>query len=131
MKLKFDGSITVNPGGKVSCGYVLYDEEGFLIDKGTRVVGEGEGMTVNTAEYEGLLMGLRAAILLLEENESLLVQGDSQLIIKQVKLEWKAKKQHLRKLRDEVLELLIKGRVRAEFQWIPREENVDADVMGV
>ena len=42
---------------------------------------------------------------------------------------WKAKKPHLRELRDQCLGILAKMAVNWKIDWIPREENKLADEM--
>jgi len=42
-----------NPGGVVTYGYVIY-KDGKRIKAGCRVIGSGNGMTNNVAEYSGL-----------------------------------------------------------------------------
>jgi ribonuclease HI len=59
--------------------------------------------TNNVAEYTGLLVGLEAAFIL--GATEVVAYGDSELVVCQVRGEYQARKQHLRKLRDEVWRL--------------------------
>lgn len=134
-QLYFDGACEpVNPGGTASYGYWL-EKDGKKIAEGSGIVGSGEGMTNNVAEYTGLLGGLKkfreAGI-----QDKLLIHGDSNLVISMVakKWGWNRKKTkwvphddmpHLKVLLDRTLTLL-EG-LDYELAWIPRERNAVAD----
>lgn len=120
----FDGlCFPKNPGGVAAYGYLIYrDVE--LIHRGFGAVGEGKGMTNNVAEYEGL----KAAAMWLHENgidENILVKGDSQLVIKQMKGDWQVRSATSRRYVHEIRRLLEGKNVA--FQWISREDNEQAD----
>jgi ribonuclease HI len=83
--------------------------------------------THNTAEYEALILGLRLA--LKHGARRVVVMGDSTLVVKQIKGEWKTKNQTLRPLRAQAVELLERFE-SARVKWIPREENQRADKLG-
>ena len=78
--LYFDGCSKGNPG-RAGAGSVLYDKDGNEIFSVSHFVGEKE--TNNIAEYTGLIIGLQKAIQL--NIKHLTVNGDSQLVIKQMK----------------------------------------------
>ena len=82
--------------------------------------------TNNEVEYEALLKGLELAESL--EVKSILVQGDSQLVIGQVNGTYEAKeeqiKEYLNKLRH-----LVKKFKEASLVQVPREENMKADAL--
>ena len=80
--------------------------------------------TNNEAEYEALLKGLELAKSL--GAESVLVQGDSQLVIGQVNGTCEAKEEQMKKYFNMVRHL-IKKFSGAHFVQIPREENMEAD----
>ena len=82
--------------------------------------------TNNEVEYEALLKGLELAKSL--ETESVLVQGDSQLVIGQVNGMYKAKEERMKKYLNKVRRL-IKKFSEAHFIQIPREENMEADTL--
>jgi len=78
--LFFDGCSKGNPGPS-GAGAVIYDENNNEIAAILSFVGLKE--TNNVAEYSGLLLGLNEAI---KKNIStLLVKGDSKLVIEQLK----------------------------------------------
>ena len=120
----FDGlCYPKNPCGVAAYGYLIY-RDGKVIHRGFRAVGEGKGMTNNVAEYEGL----KAAAMWLQDNrieEKVLIKGDSQLVMKQMKGEWQVSSATSKKYVPEIKQLL-KGK-EVTFQWVPREENDEAD----
>ena len=81
-------------------------------------------MTNNVAEYEGLLA---AAQWIVDEgiNEKILIKGDSQLVIKQMKGEYRVNSATSKKYVPEIKRLL-QG-LDVSFSWVPREENEEAD----
>jgi ribonuclease HI len=112
-----------NPGGVAAYGYLVYrDKE--LIHRGFGAVGEGRGMTNNVAEYEGLMA---AARWLADEgiDEKISIKGDSELVIKQMKGEYRIASATSRKYVPEIKRLL-EGR-SVSFSWVPREKNEEAD----
>ena len=120
----FDGlCYPKNPGGVAACGYLVY-RDGEPIHRGFLAVGEGKDMTNNVAEYEGL----RAAAMWLQDNEideKILIKGDSQLVMKQMKGDWQVTSATSKKYAPEIKQLLEGKDVT--FQWVPREENEEAD----
>lgn len=137
IELYFDGACEpINPGGTASYGWVI-KKDGKNIKTGYGIVGMGEGMTNNVAEYMGLIKGLEEYINL-HLNEKLLIYGDSSMIINMItgkwgwsknKTKWNPHKKmpHLKKLLDQALSLLRK--VDYEAEWIPREKNKEADAL--
>jgi ribonuclease HI len=80
--LEFDGGARGNGkrfGGKSGAGAVIYDDRGVEVWCGWKFL---QTMTNNCAEYESLLLGLRAAKSL--GIKRLAVFGDSQLIVRQI-----------------------------------------------
>ena len=112
-----------NPGGVAAYGYAVY-RDGKPIWRGFGAVGEGRGMTNNLAEYEALLA---AARWLVDEGieEKTVIKGDSELVIKQMKGEYRISSATSRKYAPEIKRLL-QGR-DVSFSWVPREENQEAD----
>jgi ribonuclease HI len=114
-----------NPGGIATYGYVIY-KDGKKIKAGCRAIGSGTGMTNNVAEYSGLK---RAAEWINQNgiDEDILIKGDSQLVINQMKGEWQIKSETSKKFVPEI-KALLKGK-RTKFVWIPREQNQEADLL--
>src|SRR5687767_11057588 len=93
--LEFDGACSPN-SGRSRCGFVLRLPEGRVIERSIDCQG-----TNITAEYFGLIHGMRAA---LEHGVTrLAVRGDSQLVINGVRSmrPWRKGKPHLEKLKAE------------------------------
>ena len=90
--LRFDGGSRGNPGTS-GAGMVLYDsEDGSELWSGYKYI--GDRYTNNEAEYMGLVIGLQCARSL--GVKSIVVQGDSQLILRQVEGKYKVKSQSLK-----------------------------------
>ena len=115
-----DGSSTQHAGG---IGVVLQSPEG---DKLTYKVRLQYQATNNEVEYEALLKGLELAKSI--EAESVLILGDSQLVMGQVNGMCEAKEEQVKKYLEKVLQLVKKFK-EANFVQIPREENMDADAL--
>jgi ribonuclease HI len=112
-----------NPGGVAAYGYLIR-RDGEMIHHGLGVVGEGKGMTNNVAEYEAL----EAAAQWLKDSgieDRVTVKGDSLLVIKQMKGEWRVRSATSRRYVPEIKRLLT-GR-DVSFVWVNREENEEAD----
>lgn len=131
LQLWFDGACEpINPGGCATYGWVLKNESEHILAYGQGCIGIGDGMTNNVAEYTALIKGLEH-LTTLQWNGYLSIFGDSQLVIHQITGAWHCHKLHLRRLRDVCLQLLNRLVVdqRPKLQWIPREENDEADAL--
>ena len=115
-----DGSSTLHAGG---IGVVLKSPEA---DTLKRKVCLHYPTTNNEVEYEVLLKGLELAKSL--GAESVLVQGDSQLVIDQVNGTCETKEEQMKKYLNKVRRL-IKKFSEAHFVQISREENMEADTV--
>ena len=115
-----DGSSTLYAGGiKV----ILKSSKG---DKLKYVARLQYQTTNNEAEYETLLKGLELAKSL--GAESVIVQGDSQLIINQVNGMCEAKEDRMKKYLNKVKKLIKKFK-EVSFVQLLREENMEADAL--
>ena len=88
-KLQFDGCSKSNPG-IAGAGAVIYR---FNEEISIKIQFVGNNTTNNVAEYTGLIIGLKEAITL--GIKSIIVEGDSLLVIKQLKGEYKVKSENL------------------------------------
>ena len=77
--------------------------------------------TNNTAKYESLILGLRAAKDL--KIQQFIVFGDSKLIIQQVKNVYQVKQQLLKVYRNEVWNLIDNFFLDFNISFIPRDHN--------
>jgi ribonuclease HI len=115
----FDGASRGNPGPS-AVGYVLVTGDGIAAEGGERI---GRA-TNNRAEYEALIRALEVA----REFgfDEVVVRGDSQLIVRQVRGEWDTNDPELRERRVRVRELLD-GFETWSIEHVPREINDRAD----
>jgi ribonuclease HI len=81
--------------------------------------------TNNVAEYEALLLGLRAAREM--GIQEVAVFGDAELVVQQVRRAYQAKHPRLRSYRNEVWDLIDSFFSAFNISFIPREENTVAD----
>lgn len=119
-KLQFDGCSKSNPG-IAGAGAVIYK---FNQEISAKIQFVGNNSTNNVAEYTGLIIGLKEAIKL--GIKKLDVEGDSMLVIKQMKGEYKVKSGNLIDLYNEA-KLLEKDFTYISFKHIYRENNKRAD----
>ena len=82
--------------------------------------------TNNEVEYEALLKGLELAKSM--EARSILILGDFQLVISQINGMYEAKERRMKKYLEKVLRLVKKFK-ETNFVQIPREENMEADIL--
>lgn len=119
-RLSTDGGARGNPG-PAAYGYVLEADDGTVLDARGETIGTA---TNNVAEYRGLLAGLEAA---LERGvEEVEVISDSELVVKQMRGEYKVKNETLRELVDEAHALESRFR-RVTYTAVRREHNELAD----
>lgn len=115
-----------NPGGVACYGWVGY-WQGRKARTGKGVVGEGDGMTNNVAEYNALIAAMRH---LVDKGYSgpVVFKSDSQLIVNQMSGAWNINKQYLQDLNDTAQELADHFE-SVEYEWVPREQNEEADAL--
>jgi len=119
-KIAFDGCSKGNPG-RAGAGAVIY-EGSTEIWSDSRYVGDKE--TNNVAEYTGLIMGLHEA--LRRNIARILVQGDSELIIKQMNGVYAVKSENIRNYHDTAKSLASQFKW-IEFRHVYRIDNKRAD----
>jgi ribonuclease HI len=119
-RLSTDGGSRGNPG-PAAFGYVLEAEDGTVLDARGETIGVA---TNNVAEYRALLAGLTAA---LERGvDRLDVVSDSELLVKQMRGEYKVKNEALQELVAEARRLA--GRLEnVTYTAVRREHNDLAD----
>jgi ribonuclease HI len=120
MVVNVDGGSRGNPG-PAAVGVVVQDGDGEVLEEVAERIGRA---TNNVAEYRALLLGIERARELGASELELI--GDSELIVRQVKGEYKVKDAALRELHAEV------KRALAPFEsWsirhVHRERNAEAD----
>jgi ribonuclease HI len=117
-----DGGARGNPG-PAAAACVIASADGAPLGEHAQLLGRA---TNNVAEYRALLLGLERALEL--GADEIEVIGDSELIAKQVRGEYKVKNEAMRELHREALAAL-----RAFDRWsirtVPRAQNADADAL--
>ena len=120
--LQFDGASKSNPGN-AGAGYVIYNAKREKMYSNYMNLGI---KTNNQAEYSGMIYGLKSA-----QNlgiKTLEVAGDSQLIIYQMTGKYQVKNEALKPYHKEA-KALEKGFEKISYNWIPREQNSEADAL--
>jgi ribonuclease HI len=84
-----DGAARSNPG-PAAIGYVIYDRWGILLEQDAKYVGR---LTNNEAEYEALLWAMDQACG--HCRKTAMFHSDSELVVRQIKGEYRAKKKNL------------------------------------
>ena len=119
-RLFTDGGARGNPG-PAAYGYVLEAEDGTVLAAHGEHIGSA---TNNVAEYSGLVAGLRKALeLQVPEVE---VVSDSELMVKQMRGEYRVKNEALRALFAEA-ERLARAVGKVEYRHVKRAHNEEAD----
>ena len=119
-RLWTDGGARGNPG-PAAFAYVLETEDGEALDAHGERIGVA---TNNVAEYRALVAGLaRAAELGVTGLE---VVSDSELLVKQMRGEYRVKNEALRQLNEEAARL-ARGLGRVEYRHVRRAHNELAD----
>lgn len=120
--LTFDGGSKGNPG----LGYGSYEIEGPHGIEAANRMEFGQNMTNNQAEFLALIAGLKRILELTNGQasaSSLAIRGDSQLVIRGLKGEWKIKHPNVQPLYQEA-GALLKRFGKVNLAWHPRQESV-------
>ena len=120
--LHTDGGARGNPG-PAGIGAVLKDESGEVIGELAKSIGHG---TNNVAEYTALIEGLSMAIE--KQVKDIDVFLDSELVVHQMKGEWKIKHANLRSLAIKA-QGLMRRFDSISISHVRREQNAEADAL--
>ncbi len=117
-----DGASRGNPG-ESGIGVAIFDKDSNLINEACDYLGVA---TNNIAEYKALILGIKLSM---EYNaKKILFKSDSELMVKQIKGEYKVKNTQLKLLFAEVQDL-FKKLPNWEIMHVSREENKEADLL--
>jgi ribonuclease HI len=119
-RLFTDGGARGNPG-PAAYGFVLEAEDGTVLAAEGQAIGVA---TNNVAEYSGLVAGLRKALEL--HVPDLEVVSDSELLVKQMRGEYRVKNEALRSLFLEA-STLARSLANVEYRHVKRAHNELAD----
>lgn len=114
-----DGGSRNNPG-PAGIGFVIYDDAGNIVETYKEHIGKA---TNNVAEYQALIRALKHAKAY--DPEEIVCRLDSELVVKQIRGEYKAKDPGMRELLNQVREMSFFKPV--SFIHIRREQNKLAD----
>lgn len=115
-----DGGARGNPG-PAGIGVVICNDENIIISQHKKYIGEA---TNNVAEYRALILALEQAAALGGEN--LIINMDSQLVVRQMQGRYKIKDLRLKIFAEQAIKL-IKNFHQVNFNHIVREKNKQAD----
>jgi ribonuclease HI len=122
-----DGGARGNPG-PAGAGAMIRDERGNSVASVSKFLGT---CTNNFAEYEAVILALQE-VQKLPHGETahvdIVVKMDSELVVKQVRGEYKIKHPTLREQYARLRELISMFH-SVSFVHVPREENSDADAL--
>lgn len=122
--MHFDGACQPNPGNATGA-FILKIRDGDRIEKRLSF---GQG-TCNTAEFMALMEGMKDASA--RGVKKLEVYGDSRIVINAMRkrqLRPKSKTPHLEQLKKVAFGLADRFE-SIDWNWVPREENAEADSM--
>ncbi|MCX6792424.1 MAG: ribonuclease HI family protein [Candidatus Falkowbacteria bacterium] len=117
-----DGGARGNPG-PAAIGAVIKDEANNLVQEISKTIGE---TTNNQAEYQAILAGLEAVKNLGGEEVDCFL--DSELVVKQLRHEYKVKNKDLAPLFVKVHNLSLQFK-KISFTHVRREQNKEADCL--
>jgi len=115
----------VNPGGVACWGLVIRGKQKVM---GCGVVGSGPGVSNNVAEYAALVKALETLVAMRWTDDEIVVYSDSQLLVNQMSGRWQARGGMYYAKYLEAKEL-VKQFSQIRFEWIPREQNEEADAL--
>ena len=125
-KIYTDGASRGNPG-ESGIGAVIYKD-----GKQLKEIYEYIGIaTNNDAEYEAVIKGLEG----LKKEEGMIegakieIIADSELMVKQMKGEYKIKKHNLIEKSERLKKFIENNKLKISFKHVMREENTEADTL--
>jgi ribonuclease HI len=120
LRVNVDGGARGNPG-PAAIAAVIQDGDGEVLEERSEAIGTA---TNNVAEYKALLLGIERAKA--HGASRLELVGDSELIVRQVKGDYKVKDETLRGLHQQVLQAL-EDFDDWSIEHVRRERNEEAD----
>lgn len=118
--VNIDGASRGNPG-KSGIGVAIFDKGSTLIEEICEYIGLA---TNNVSEYKAFILGIKEAIKFYPKET--LFKSDSELLVKQIKGEYRVKNPQLMYLFTDA-QALLKKLPKWNIEHIPREKNGQAD----
>lgn len=122
LKINTDGGSRGNPGPS-AIGVVIRDNDDEIVFAKGKYIGE---TTNNIAEYQALIWALEKAVEIGGTEIECLI--DSELLVKQLKGEYKVKNEELAKKFIQIHNLQLKFK-KIEYKHVYRENNKEADAL--
>jgi ribonuclease HI len=126
----FDGACyPKNPNGNMGIGAIVYEDDKVIhtVSKEIKIGQQGYFQTSNNvSEYLALISILEKLIELEYTQEKIDIYGDSQLVIRQMRGDWRVNSGIYAKQALTAIALNKKFK-KIRYHWIPREQNELAD----
>jgi ribonuclease H / adenosylcobalamin/alpha-ribazole phosphatase len=128
LTVEADGGSRGNPGIAGYGALVRDTDTGALLAERAEPLGTASN---NVAEYRGLIAGLEAAATI-DPAAVVLARMDSKLVVEQMSGRWKIKHEDMKRLALQARDVaagIIRAGGAVRYEWIPREQNKDADAL--
>ena len=126
LNLYFDGG----NANEIAAWAVVAVVEKTVIAKLTGLCDYRLPQTNNIAEWSALYHAILFAYTEKDNYDEIVVMGDSELVVKQIRGEYAVGKDHLKPFFKKAKAVLDKIDKPCTITWIPREENKQADFLG-
>lgn len=117
-----------NPGGIATFG-VIAKRDGNLIAEERGLAGVGPAFSNNVAEYAALVHALQILLAGNYADISITIKSDSKLVVNQMRGTWACHGGLYLETKKEADKLFRKLNRPITFEWIPREQNEEADAL--
>ncbi len=117
-----DGGSRGNPG-ESGIGVAIFDKDSNLVNEACDYLGVA---TNNIAEYKALILGIKLSMRY--NAKKTLFKSDSELMVKQIKGEYRVRNTQLKLLFTDA-QSLLKKLPNWKIMHVPREENKEADLL--
>jgi ribonuclease HI len=132
IQVYFDGLCQpYNPGGIACYAFLILTKKGQgqqqeYNEYGLAAEPFSDNATNNVAEYTGIIRALEWLLEYNYSDQKIIIRGDSQLVINQIKGKYKVKAVKIIPLYQKVKSILSKFK-DIRMEWIPRDNNKEAD----
>lgn len=118
-----------NPGGNMGIGAIILDADGNTVKTLSHFVKAKPENSNNVAEYQAFGWLVTELNRIMPPGATILIQGDSKLVIEQMNGKWRIKEGHYVQFAHRAKKILneLQAKCKVTIMWIPREENNIAD----
>ncbi|MDM5316344.1 reverse transcriptase-like protein [Fictibacillus sp. b24] len=126
ISIYFDGGYKAETGASGQGIIIRYSQNGvnYRIKKNASLTNLESN---NEAEYAALWIAAQELEELGVQYEEVIIQGDSKVVIEQLKGEWPCYETNLQNWADKIETLFKKLQVEPVYEWVARNKNKDAD----